>query len=159
MTKAARLIAILTVFILLVIAGCRRQQSLKIPRISYGQDACAFCHMTIDDPRFAAALIYRNQTGQQRTAIFDDIGCMLAWQREHPTDTTVVGFVHDFKTSRSITATKAWYLHSATIQTPMGWGIAAGASSVDAQQAAPTSELKPMTFEQLLASEKTTKRR
>jgi copper chaperone NosL len=140
--------------VLVVIAACNHPAAIDPPPIQYGEDVCEFCRMTIDNVRFAAALIYRTPAGRQRVAIFDDIGCMLAWQREHSTDRTIAAFVHDFKTHQWIKASGAWYVRSSAIQTPMGWGIAAGASRADAAQSAPGSGLKPMDFNELRSAEK-----
>ncbi|HTV55016.1 MAG TPA: nitrous oxide reductase accessory protein NosL [Terriglobia bacterium] len=140
--------------VVVAIAACEHPAAITPPTIHYGEDACDFCRMTIDDARFAAALIYRAPAGRQRVAIFDDIGCMLAWQREHSSDRTITAFVHDYKTHQWIKASGAWYVRSSAIQTPMGWGIAAGASQTDAEQANPGSSLKAMDFSELWSAEK-----
>lgn len=134
---------------LLMLAACRHQIAVAPPQIHYGQDACASCGMTIDDSRFASAVIYRAPSGPERVAIFDDIGCMLAWQRDHTTDRTIAAFVHDYKTGRWIDAARALYVRSKAIQTPMGWAIAAGETLSDAESAARGEGLKAMNFDEL----------
>jgi hypothetical protein len=109
--------------------------------------------MTIDNPRFAAALIYRQSHSSRKIAVFDDIGCMLAWERHHTGDHTIVAFVHDYKTRQWIRADAAWYLRSPAIQTPMGWGIAAGETQTNSEAAAPGSRLKPMDYRELSSTE------
>lgn len=149
-SRETRLIALAAGFLAATLAaGCQRLAVISPPPIHFGQDVCAFCSMTIDDPRFAAALIYRTSSGREKTAIFDDIGCMLAWQRQHPADRTIAAFVHDYKTRQWIVAGRAWYVRSPAIHTPMGWGIAAGSSQADAAEAAPGSGLRPMTLSRL----------
>lgn len=138
---------------LLMLAACRHQTAITPPQIHYGEDVCASCRMSIDDAHFAAAMIYRTPAGSQKIALFDDIGCMLAWQREHSTDQTIAVFVHDYKTRQWIKAAEAWYVRSSAIETPMGWGIAAGASQTDAEQAVPSTKLKPMDFSELESTE------
>lgn len=138
---------------LLMLAACRHQTAITPPQIHYGQDVCTFCQMTIDDPRFAAAIIYRTPSGPQGVVVFDDIGCMLAWQREHTADRTSAAFVHDYKNRQWIEAAGAWYVRTTAIQTPMGWGIAAGKTQTDAQAAGPGSGLKAMGYTQLRSTE------
>ncbi len=133
----------------MAMAACGHQAAITPPQIHYGEEVCAFCQMTIDDSRFAAALIYRTPDGSQKIATFDDIGCMLAWQREHAADRTIAAFVHDYKSRQWIKAAGAWYARSTAIRTPMGWGIAAGRTETDAEAAASRGKLKPMDFSEL----------
>lgn len=134
---------------LLLLTACAHETAIAPPQIHYGQDACASCGMTIDDSHFTSAVIYRAPSGPERVAIFDDIGCMLAWQHEHTGNHTITAFVHDYKTGQWIDAARAWYVRSKSIQTPMGWGIAAGETQSDVESAAKGEGLKVMNFDEL----------
>lgn len=155
MTSRVNILPGLTTALLAVVitVGCQHRAAVNPPDIHYGEDVCAFCQMTINDPRFAAAVIYRTLEGRQRIASFDDIGCMLAWQREHAADHTTAAFVHDYKTRQWIEAARAWYVRSPAIQTPMGWRIAAGETPTDAEAAAPGEQTEAMDYSELSSVE------
>ncbi len=88
--------------------------------LAFNEEPCAHCHMTIADPRFGAELATR--TG--RVFAFDDVGCMAAWLREHPTE--VAGaWVMNFVDHRWMAADSAMYLESDSLRTPMASGLAA----------------------------------
>lgn len=89
--------------------------------IAWGHESCAHCHMTIEDPRFAAELLTR--TG--KAVVFDDVGCLAAWLGEH--DTPVASsWVASFTTRDTwLPADSAVYVQSPALSTPMGSGLAA----------------------------------
>jgi copper chaperone NosL len=91
------------------------------PAIRYGQATCDTCGMIIDDSRFAAS--WREAAGG--VARFDDIGCMVALKREaNPTAGTAF-YVHDYSDEGWLDATTAHYVSSASIKSPMAYGLAA----------------------------------
>lgn len=91
------------------------------PTISYGKEPCDHCGMIIDDRRFAAAWI----EPKGRQSHFDDIGCMVASQREaSPADGTRF-FVQDYDTEAWLAADGAFYAMSTEFKSPMAFGIAA----------------------------------
>jgi nitrous oxidase accessory protein len=87
-------------------------------RIVYGGDACAHCHMTISDPRFAAQLI----TSKGKMLAFDDIGCLVTYARTRlPGVPAPEVWVNDFLSPDSILeGTHAVFLQADSIATPMG---------------------------------------
>jgi len=87
-------------------------------RIIYGGDACAHCHMTIADPRFAAQLI----TPKGKVLAFDDIGCLVAYARARlPGVPAPDVWVNDFLRPDSLLeGTHAVFLQADSIATPMG---------------------------------------
>lgn len=106
------------------------------PEIKYGQERCAYCTMSIDDPRFAAA--WRITTGTERH--FDDIGCMVnAYRREGPPEGTRF-WVHDYNNQSWMDSGAAAYVISPSIKTPMAYGVAAFASTADATATIPTAK-------------------
>lgn len=114
----------------LIAAGCSRRSPVAPPNIHYGLDTCADCGMVISDPHFAAALLWRAApTEPARTAVFDDIGCLLDWRRHHPEAELVAAWVKDVQTMDWLNAPAAHYLEDQRLSTPMGWGVVAGAEA------------------------------
>ena len=116
----------------LVIAGCNRQTALVPPQIHYGLETCADCGMIINDPHYAASVIWRaTPDGSTRTAAFDDIGCLVNWRRHHAKAQILAAWVKDVRTADWLDAASAHYVHSPRLATPMGWGVAAGTATND----------------------------
>ena len=89
-----------------------------------GQDACRHCHMALADPRFAAELVTR--TG--RVLVFDDVGCLAAWigSGGTPLEDIHSVWVADFAAPDTlIEAREAVFLATASVHTPMDYGIIA----------------------------------
>ncbi|MGH7996904.1 MAG: hypothetical protein ACREFX_11180 [Opitutaceae bacterium] len=133
--------------------GCSRRSVAAPPDIHYGLETCADCGMIISDPHYAAAIEWRAApTGPDSTAVFDDIGCLLDWRRQHPQARLVAAWVKDVRTTAWLNAPFACYLHNRRLGTPMGWGVVAG------QQATSFLELPihgpVLTWPQILASMK-----
>ena len=85
--------------------------------ITYGSDGCHFCSMTIVDKQHAAQFI----TQKGRTYSFDASECMLNHLKEIDETTVAAFLVNDFSTpGETIDATKATYLISKNIPSPMG---------------------------------------
>lgn len=105
------------------------------PKVRLGEERCAFCTMSIDDARFAAA--WRTPSGAEKH--FDDIGCMVdAYRKDGPAEGTRF-WVHDYRGAAWLKADSATYVVSSTIRTPMAYGVAAFASAADATAAVPTA--------------------
>lgn len=115
------------------------------PEVAYGRDRCEACGMIISDPRFAAA-------ARQNSAVrrYDDIGCLIRHSGEPLTSGAAVGFVHDLPSEGWIKASRAWYVRSPAIRTPMNYGIAAYADEAAARRAHP--DTPAVAFEALLAT-------
>jgi copper chaperone NosL len=76
--------------------------------------------MIISDERFAAAVV--TVTGEAFK--FDDIGCLI----EHEADRTASDsayWVRDFRSREWLNAREATFVHSSSIASPMGFGLAA----------------------------------
>jgi len=117
------------VFLLLgLLAACARPSGPRPPEIAYGKDPCYECGMIINDPRFAAAYVTRE--GQAR--LFDDIGCMVVYHRQHPED-VVAFYVHDYETRAWVDAARAAFVHAPSVPSPMGYGLAAFADPARAE--------------------------
>ena len=113
----------LLVFGLTIIAGCVSGE----PRpIRVGEDRCDRCLMGIAEERFAAELITR--TGKVHT--FDSIECLAGFvANDSQADRAKSVWVTDYEgPPRLLDATKAFYIRSDSIHSPMGAGIAAYAN-------------------------------
>ncbi len=112
-----------------VATGCSHSAPPVPPEIHYGADTCADCGMIIGDPHYAAALLWRASAGRPaQTAVFDDIGCLLHWRRQHANAQIVAAWVKDVRTADWLNAFSALYLKSPPLETPMGSGIVATAT-------------------------------
>ena len=102
-----------------MLAGCNRAPSSGPPQVRFGKDECAECKMGVVDDR-AACAIRTLGPDEPTVLVFDDIGCMLDYERLNPDVRIVERYVTDFKTRRLIPAESAAYLFGAAVQTPMG---------------------------------------
>ena len=108
--------------------ACSRPAIEGPPEIRYGLDACDRCRMTIDDPRFAAAV----RTGAGEIRKYDDIGDLLA----HGESTGIEGaevWLHDYADRSWIRAREAVLVRS-DLATPMGSGLVAFAERAAAER-------------------------
>ena len=116
------------VFLLLSMALLAVACSPKAEPIDYGKEECAFCKMTIVSPQFASEVV----TQKSKAFKYDAIECMLQAPQE---DKVALHLVCDYLHENTlIDATKATYLISKEIQSPMGAYLAAFASKDEAQK-------------------------
>ena len=102
--------------------------SPKAEPIDYGKEECSFCKMTIVSPQFASEVV----TQKSKAFKYDAIECMLQAPQE---DKIALHLVCDYLHENTlIDATKATYLISKEIQSPMGAHLAAFASKEEAQK-------------------------
>lgn len=104
----------------LTLAACGGGQPRPVP-IVYDEDACSHCRMAISQPAFAAELV----TPGGHVELFDDLGCLAAWLREHPPSAESGLFVADYEGHDWLAAQDAVYLQSPELPTPMSSGLAA----------------------------------
>ena len=121
---------------LVLAAGCNRQAPIGPPQVQYGQTECSQCGMTVNDEQYAAALILEQPTGERVAKIFDDIGCMLAFERESHDGKVLARYVKDYETHAWLNADRAAYVKGAEIHSPMGYGLLAAADSAAAERLA-----------------------
>ena len=94
-------------------------------KIDYGKDACSFCKMMIVETKFASEIV----TNKGRASKFDSIECMLNALKTKKENTFSYILVTDFtQPKKLIDATKATYLISKAIKSPMGENLSAYAS-------------------------------
>ena len=117
----------------LIMAGCKQPPTAIVPpKIRYGLETCADCGMIINDPHYAAAIAFRAQPDAPvQTKVFDDIGCMLSWEKHHAGEQAAKSWVKDVNTAAWLNASSAVYLQSDKLSTPMGSGVVAGTATSD----------------------------
>ena len=92
--------------------------------INYGNDACAFCKMTIMDNHFGAELV----TKKGKVYVMDDANCFVQFLEkggvgpEQVAGRYVADYIH---TGTLLEAEQAVYLRSEGLKTPMASGVAA----------------------------------
>jgi copper chaperone NosL len=89
--------------------------------VALGEDACAYCRMTVTDPRFAAEAVTR--TG--RVHVFDGIDCLAGWVRAAEPGAARALWVTDAAAPGTfVAAERAGYLLGASLRGPMGRAVA-----------------------------------
>lgn len=126
---------ILLAFLILLLSACGggTVDPNTPPEIVYGEDVCQRCGMIISDDRFAAALVVENAANDYEQLLFDDAGEMFAYAADNSQSKIVSWFVHDFNSREWLDATSAWFVVADSLQTPMGFGVAAFAQESEAQ--------------------------
>lgn len=92
--------------------------------LTYGQDACHSCKMTLMDKKFGAELV----TNKGKIFKFDDVNCMLTFYHSGEVTPEDIAFklVVDYsQPAKLIPATDAFYLKSPDVKTPMASQVAA----------------------------------
>jgi copper chaperone NosL len=115
--------------------------------INYGEDACHYCTMTIVDHQHAAQIV----TEKGKAYKFDAIECMLNYLRENDDVNPELYLVANFMDpGQLIDATKATYLISKNIQSPMGEYLSAFQTKEAAEKTKMKYEGKLYTWEEIL---------
>ena len=113
-----RVLAVLLGLSLLLLAGCTPEPQ----PIRYGQDECAYCRMSITDPRYGSELVTR--TG--KTYMFDSIECLAAYVQENADVEVHSLWVTDYATPEHLVRVdEATFLHSDGLTSPMALNVAA----------------------------------
>lgn len=125
----------------IAVVGCDHKELSGPPELRLGRDECAACGMLIDDAKSSSALLIE-RAGHHEHLIFDDIGCMVDYQREERADVRVVSeFVHDYATVQWRDGASARFVIAdpEKLRTPMASGIAACSDAASAQRIAAES--------------------
>lgn len=109
------LMAILSLFI---IAGCSKKE-VKPVAINEKTDKCEICHMAVKDNEFATEIILENE----KSLVFDDIGCMYKWLKENSDKKVANSYVKDYDSKKWIEAEQASYVYDKPIKTPMAYNV------------------------------------
>ena len=99
--------------------------------IDYGSDGCHFCKMTIVDKIHAAEIV----TQKGKVYKFDATECMINFMEEFDTTEIALYLSNNYTTPESlIDATKATFLISENIPSPMGAFLSAFKDKADAEK-------------------------
>jgi copper chaperone NosL len=147
MKRQAAYLSLFVLFAVALAACAQRTGEIEPPEIAYGHDLCAACGMLIDQPQLAAATI--GLDGAVRK--FDEIGDMVQYHSEHPTEQVRAWFVHDYDSEAWIRAETAFFIYSPNLVTPMGHGLAAFETEAGAQAAAGRLEAAVLSFDEARA--------
>lgn len=118
--KVAVTPAVLLLLLPLVFSSCNAEPD----QIKIGKDNCAFCKMTISDPRFGAELL----TSKGKSFKFDDIVCLKDFMKSREADLGKDPSVYfsDFSSDHKLTiSSNALLLNSPELKCPMDGHMAA----------------------------------
>lgn len=106
----------------LVLTGCQPGPE----PIQFGKDQCAYCKMSIADPKFGAELV----TAKGRVYKFDALECLVPYLEEHPKDYShVMAIAYDDPKKLHPVENMAFVI-SEEIRSPMGaWLLSFSAES------------------------------
>lgn len=113
------------------VSGCAAGPSGP-PHIEIDRTACAHCGMLVSEPMFAAA---RRVAGQP-PRIFDDIGCLLEDRRAGGKAGHEEIWVHDATNGAWLEGSRAVFVRSGSVRTPMNGGVLAYSDLASAERAA-----------------------
>jgi len=122
----------------LLSGACSVPQAIEPPVLHLGEDTCDDCGMIISDARYAGSYLYETGEKRYKSLIFDDIGDMMGYIKDHPEHKIAGMWVHDLESEEWIEAQSAFYVISPEIPTPMGHGILAVSSEEQAARIAAT---------------------
>jgi copper chaperone NosL len=115
---------------LLIICGLFTACTPTAEPISFGEDACAHCKMTIVDEPFAAEVV----TQKGKVYKFDAIECMVEYLKIKQSDKMALMLVRDYENPKEWQdATQCNYLISKDLPSPMGAGLSAWLSKESAK--------------------------
>jgi len=114
--------------LLTMMTGCKEKSKTAVTEIHWDRDMCARCVMVVSD-RKNTTQVRNPQNG--KTYMFDDIGCMVLWFRDHkqPWKDQAIVWITDAKTGKWIDARTAFY--DTENITPMAYGFSAHAKKED----------------------------
>ncbi|WP_421824643.1 nitrous oxide reductase accessory protein NosL [Flagellimonas oceanensis] len=105
------------IIMLFTVLGLASGCSIRPKPIDYGHVGCHYCSMTIVDKQHAAQLV----TKKGKVFNFDAIECMMNQLKDQDKSTMALFMVNDFDQPGSLVdGTKATYLISENIPSPMG---------------------------------------
>jgi hypothetical protein len=127
-----------------VLVGCQPGNASRPPTVRFGEEACDSCRMIISDERFAAALV----TAAGDALKFDDVGCLIEHEagRLRP---EVTYWVRDSRGGEWLNAREATFVHSPSIDSPMGFGLAARPAGHEADKPAGGPDARVLRFDEL----------
>jgi len=115
-------------FVFIILASC----NVSPQAIDYGNEACHFCKMTIVDKQHAAEIV----TTKGKVYKFDSTECMIHFLEDFDASTIKLYLSNNYtEPGTLIDATKATFLISENIPSPMGAFLSAFKSKIKAEKA------------------------
>jgi len=137
----------LLLIILLIIFSC----NISPKPIVYGSDGCSFCKMTIVDKVHAAEIV----TIKGKVYKFDATECMVNFRKEFDINQIELYLSNNYTEPESlIDATKATFIISKNIPSPMGAFLSAFKNKTDAEKTQAEKGGDLYTWPELLAKYK-----
>lgn len=133
----------ITLLISVIAINCNTGEE-ALPRIRYGEESCDRCRMIISEKRFASA--YRTDDDILRK--FDDVGCAVL-HRVEQNEQVKQFWVYDYGETAWLDKTEAFFVSSRELLTPMGYGIIAVKTKIQAQSLAEDNNGQIVEFDQL----------
>ncbi|ALJ05282.1 hypothetical protein APS56_09170 [Pseudalgibacter alginicilyticus] len=132
------------IILLLIASSCH----VKPEAINYGSDGCHFCKMTIVDKVHAAEIV----TKKGKVYKFDATECMIHFMEEFETNEVELYLSNNYTEPEVLVdATKATFLISKNIPSPMGAFLSAFKNKTDAKKLQVEKGGQLYTWEQLLS--------
>jgi len=131
--------------ILAVACGCASHEPVPI---TYGQDTCDYCRMSIVDQRFGTELL----TIKGKAFKFDSIECLAAYARSGKISSEKVHsrWITDFRfPSELMSASDATYVHTVNQRSPMGLGLFGFSTKAEAESFADEVGGELLTWDQI----------
>ena len=129
-------------FTLLISCGKKEAEPIKL-----NTDGCEFCKMKIADGKFGAEVI----TIKGRIYKFDDVHCMVNYQKENPNPKIRSFYIHDYKQNNIlIPAETAFYVKGGEINSPMRGNTIAVKNNEEAKQMAEKYNANPISWEEII---------
>lgn len=100
------------------LTGCGRNEDLAPPQVLYGESECEQCRMIISEEPFAAAAVVVSADGV-RKASFDDVGCLVEYVAAQAGGAQITAYVKDYQTKAWVDASRALFVRSGRLKTPM----------------------------------------
>jgi copper chaperone NosL len=130
--------------LLLILVSCDASPK----QINYGTDGCHFCKMTIVDKVHAAEIV----TKKGKVYMFDATECMINFMEEFDTSQIKLYLSNNYTEPEVLVdATKATFLISENIPSPMGAFLSAFKNRTDAEKIQAEKGGKLYTWKELLA--------
>jgi len=134
----------LAAMVMSVIAISCNSKEDTLPHIRYGQETCDRCRMIISEKRFAAAY----QTDENVMRKFDDLGCAVIHRTERG-ERIKQFWAYDYEETAWLDTAQVFFVRSAELLTPMGYGIVAVKTKIEARRLAEKTKGQIVEFNQL----------
>lgn len=109
--------ALIVLMLIFILSGCTSSNRNQ-PEIIADISSCEQCKMLISDERFSAYLT------TTESYLFDDIGCMIKYINQYPTEKITIGFM-DYENKKWLNPNDAVIIQNKQFTTPMNYGYIA----------------------------------